>query len=165
MRVSRRATVFRLNAAQMMFPTSVSPWEEIRDGDPRAAVLADRHYSRIPAARGCHLFAGPGFKIVLITPCLRAAFVWRVFESLDQTAAREDVSCALFRNEGAGLSSALILAAEVHALRRWGPRRLYTYVNTRKVRSVNPGYSFLRAGWRRCGVTKTRRLLILEKLP
>ncbi len=47
----------------------------------------------------------------------------------------------------------------------WGPQRLYTYVNPRRVRSSNPGYCFKQAGWRLCGVTKTRKLLILDCLP
>jgi hypothetical protein len=38
-------------------------------------------------------------------------------------------------------------------------------VNPRRVRSSNPGYCFQLAGWRRCGITKIRKLLILEALP
>lgn len=41
--------------------------------------------------------------------------------------------------------------------------RLYTYVDRRKVRSPNPGYCFKVAGWRNCGVTKARKLAILER--
>jgi len=63
------------------------------------------------------------------------------------------------------LSSELIRAAEVFAWDRWPGQRLYTYVNPRKVQSRNPGYCFLMAGWRKCGVTKTRRLIIFEKCP
>ena len=29
----------------------------------------------------------------------------------------------------------------------------------------NSIYCFLQAGWRRCGITKTRRLIVLEYLP
>lgn len=103
--------------------------------------------------------------MVLLTPCARALFVWRQFITKDPTATAGDVNCAIFRNEGAGMASDLIKAAMPLAWDRWGPRRLYTYVNPRRVRSSNPGCCFLRAGWRRCGVTKTRRLLILEALP
>jgi len=46
---------------------------------------------------------------------------------------------------------------------KWPGERLYTYVNSHKIRSTNPGYCFLRAGWRKCGMTKGG-LIILEKL-
>lgn len=140
-------------------------WVPVRDGQATAASLYDRHYSRSPKARGHPRIAGPGEKVVLLTPCARALFVWRVFQSKDPTANAGDINCAIFRNEGAGLASDLIRAAMELAWERWGPRRLYTYVNPRRVRSANPGYCFLQAGWRRCGVTKTRKLLILECLP
>ena len=142
-------------------------WCEVRDGNHNAAALFDRHYSRNPAARagGDPRVAGPGEKMVLLTPCARALFVWRRFISKDTTTGRDDVNCAVFRNEGAGLSSALITGAMSLAWQRWPGRRLYTYVNPRRVRSQNPGFCFISAGWRRCGVTKTRRLVILEVLP
>lgn len=142
-----------------------STWIAVRDGNPTAAALYDRHYSRSPAARGDPRVAGPGEKLVLLTPCARALLVWRAFRSKDPTAAAGDINCAIFRNEGAGLASSLIRSAMALAWDRWGVRRLYTYVNPRRVRSTNPGYCFLRAGWRRCGVTKTRRLQILEARP
>jgi len=45
----------------------------------------------------------------------------------------------------------------------WIPdERLYTFVNPRKIRSSNPGYCFLKAGWRKCGITKWQKLVILE---
>ena len=62
-------------------------------------------------------------------------------------------------------SSRLILAAEVWAWARWPGERLYTYVDTRRVRSTNPGYCYLAAEWRKCGVLKVRRLIIFEKWP
>jgi hypothetical protein len=137
-------------------------WVQVRDGDPTAAALFDRHYSRNRNAVGDSRVAGPGQKMVLLTPCARALFVWRVFLSKDPTAGANDVNCAIFRNEGAGLSSALICAAMALAWERWPARRLYTYVNPRRVRGNNTGCCFLAAGWRRCGTTKTRRLLVLE---
>jgi hypothetical protein len=137
-------------------------WLRVWDGNPTAAALYDRHYSRNPKAKGDPRIAGPGEKIVLLTPCARGLFVWRKFISKD---GQQGVNCAIFRNEGAGQSSALILAAMVIAWARWPGQRLYTYVNPRRVRSANPGYCFQRAGWRRCGITKTRKLLILEAFP
>lgn len=60
-------------------------WIEVRDGDHTARQLFDRHYSRYRYADGRRpaLFVGPGQKMVLLTPCVRALFVWRKFRSAD----------------------------------------------------------------------------------
>lgn len=143
-----------------------TPWVPVRDGNLTVASLYDRHYSRNPASRGNARCAGPGEKMVLLTPCVRAAFVWRKFidKCIDERTGdpQVGVNCAVFRNEGAGISSELILSAMRLGWQRWPGQRFYTYVNPRRVRSLNPGYCFLMAGWRRCGFTKTRRLLVLE---
>lgn len=152
-------------AGEQPFLFGDGPWIEVFDGNRTAAALYDRHYSRSPRAVGDPRVAGPGKKIVLLTPCVRGLFVWRLFRSKDPTAGPGDVNCAIFRNEGAGLASDLIKAAMGIAWRRWPGARLYTYVNPRRVRSTNPGFCFKRAGWRVCGVTKTRKLLILEVRP
>lgn len=144
-------------------------WVPVRDGNPTASSLYDRHYSRHPSSVGHARCAGPGEKLVLLTPCARGLFVWRNFidKCLDDRTGEQQagVNCAIFRNEGAGLSSELILAAMEHGWEKWPGQRFYTYVNPRRVRSANPGYCFKRAGWRLCGVTKTRGLLVLEVLP
>lgn len=49
-----------------------SVWLQVWDGNPTAAALYDRHYSRNRNAIGDPRFAGPGEKIVLLTPCARA---------------------------------------------------------------------------------------------
>lgn len=144
-----------------IFPSAT--WVEVKDGDPSGLDLFSRHYSRYVYADGRQpkLFVGPGYKMVLLTPCARALFAWKKFKSAD---GQQGVNCAIFRNEGAGLASDLILAAEEMAWVRWPGERLYTYVNPRKVKGNPPGNCFLRAGWRPCGITKRRSLLILEKL-
>jgi hypothetical protein len=146
-------------------------WIEIKDGDASARAIFRRHYSYKPYRDGRNpaLFVGPGEKMVLLTPCALALFVWRKFRCHGQ----QGVNCAVFRNEGAGRASDLIQAAEVLAWTRWPGQRLYTYVNPRKIRrSRTPGRCFLKAGWRyvrdernKPAWTKWRRLLILEKLP
>lgn len=148
--------------AQLFLPTGV--WIEIRDGDDHARSVFDRHYSRYFYADGRQpkLFVGPGEKLVLVTPCRKALFVWRKFRSSDDQTG---VNCAIFRNEGAGLSSTLILEAERLAIARWGMVRFYTYVDPRKVASPNPGYCFKCAGWELVGVTKKRKYLIFAKGP
>ena len=138
-------------------------WLLVKDGDARVRTLFDRHYSRrhYKDGRRPKLFVGPGQKMVLLSPLCDALFVWRKFISRDH---QEGVNCAVFRNEGSLLSSQLILAAEAWARLRWPcERRYYTYINAKKIKSRNPGYCFLQAGWRRCGYTK-RKLLVLEKV-
>ena len=100
--------------------------------------------------------------MVLLTLDSLAVFAWRKFHN---QANQTGVNCAIFRNEGPYRSSALILEAEQLAWKRWPGERLYTYVNPRKVQSPNPGYCFKKAGWRFCGISKRRKLHILEKLP
>jgi hypothetical protein len=147
---------------QMSFLEAV--WLEVKDGNDTARAIFDNHYSRRHYADGRKplLFVGPGQKLVLITPDALAVFVWLKFISMDH---QEGVSCAVFRNEGAALSSDLIRAAAAIAWERWPGERLYTYVNPGKIRHKrDPGRCFLRAGWRHYGWTK-RGLRILEIRP
>lgn len=107
---------------------------------------------------------GPGQKLILLSADCRAIFGWRKFQD---DSGQSGVNCAFFRNEGAFngrvLSSELIEAAEQLAWVRWPGERLYTYINTKAVNG--DGYCFKCAGWRKCGRTKERNLLILEKMP
>ena len=137
-----------------------NPWQAVKDGDPRAAALYARHYSaRKSRTRDDLRFAGPGRKLVLLTPECDALFVWRDFIPAD---GQTGLNAAVFRNESPRLSSGLILMAEQLAEVVFGAQRLYTYVDPRRIRSVNPGCCFLMAGWRRVGVTG-RGLLVLDK--
>ncbi|WP_421849786.1 hypothetical protein [Oricola sp.] len=149
-------------SVQPFLPFQKDVWIEVRDGNDTGRALFDRHYSRYRYADGRKplLYVGPGEKCVLLTPCARALFAWRRFISGD---GQLGVNCAIFRNEGAGLSSHLIRAADAIADQRWPGERHYTYVDPRKIASANPGYCFKCAGWRFCGVTKRRRLHILER--
>lgn len=137
-------------------------WYSILDGDPRGRAMLNRHYSarHYRDGRKPKLFVGPGEKMALMTTDGLALFVWLKFISDD---GQEGVSCSVFRNEGDTLSSELIREACELAWRRWPGERLYTYVNSRKVRSTNPGYCFKQAGWRVCG--EWRKGVILEILP
>lgn len=140
-----------------------SVWMIARDGDPRARALYERHYScrKYKDGRRPKRFAGPGEKLVLLTPEADALLVWRKFRSMDNQCG---VSCAVFRNESRYLSSELIRQAMMLAWQRWPGERLYTYVNPKMIESVNPGFCFKVAGWRFCGLTK-KGLHILEILP
>jgi hypothetical protein len=149
----------------------VGVWIQVKDGHHRFADLYRRHYScrqyadnrRSQAGyRNRNLVLGPGEKMALLTPDWQAAFGWRRFIN---DSGQTGVNCAFFRNEGQQLSSYLILEAEKIAWARWPGQRLYTYVDATAVKSTNPGYCYLKAGWRKCGFTQVRQLVILEKLP
>lgn len=142
-------------------------WYPVRDGNPAAVAMYRRHYPSLKRAGSGRRpkqsqAAGPGESLLLMTPCGRALFIWtRERYRLD---GQDGVCCACFRNEGAGLSSELILAAEQDARRRWPlEERFFTFVDPDEVASPNPGYCFKQAGWRHAGRTATRGLHILEK--
>lgn len=137
-------------------------WVQVRDGNVIALKIFERHYSKYTYKDGRKpkLFVGPGEKIVLIGKKCDALFVWRKFKSAD---GQEGVNCSVFRNESSILSSVLLEQAEQVAKRKWPDDRLFTYVNPRKIKSINPGYCFKVNGWKICGLTKARKLLILEK--
>ncbi len=145
-------------------------WWRTVDGDAIALDIFRRHYSRqvYRDGRRPRLFVGPGEKLVLLSLDQRALFVWRKFkdECVDERTGERQagVNCAVFRREGGIRSSDLIREADDIAWERWPGERHYTYVAPKKVRSTNPGYCFLVAGWRRCGTTKSG-LVVLEVLP
>lgn len=136
-------------------------WWLTRDGDKTCLALYERHYSahQYKDGRVRKLFCGPGEKVVLRTDDGDALFVWRKFKD---DSGQTGINCAVFRNESPYKSSELILQADAIADAVWPGERHYTYVNTKAVRSINPGFCFIRAGWIRCGYTKGG-LLILEK--
>lgn len=89
-----------------------------------------------------------------------AMFVWRKF--IDDSG-QCGINCAVFRNESTHRSSDLIRQADAIADHVWPSERHYTYVNPKAVRSTNPGFCFVAAGWRKCGMTKSG-LIVLEKI-
>ena len=111
------------------------------------------HYSRRTV--GSRTFTGVGPEVVLVTGCNRA--LWSVVLSRHPGTDpdrpwvwRNNV----FRNLGAGLSSDLIRSALARTYEEWARRydalpdlRLRTEIDTRRVRSLNPGYCYRMAGW------------------
>lgn len=136
-------------------------WWLSQDGDLDCLELYERHYSayRYADGRERKLFVGPGEKVVLRTERGDACFVWRKF--IDDSG-QKGINCAVFRNESPHRSSHLVRQADSIADCLWPDSRHYTYVNAKAIRSSNPGFCFLVAGWRKCGMTKSG-LLILEK--
>ena len=164
--------------ADALMPPAVGPrlepsvrhhWWVTLDGDLDCMGLHARHYSRYEYADGRDrkLFVGPGDKLVLRTEAGNACWVWRKFvdDCIDQRTGerQQGVNCAVFRNESEHLSSQLVRQADAIADDVWTDRRHYTYVDPKEVASANPGYCFIVAGWRRCGVTKSG-LIVLERV-
>ena len=108
-------------------------------------------------------FLGPGEKLVMLTNDGRALWAWTNPDFDMRLDKQPGLRCAVFRNESDTLSSNLVQEADEIAWQRWPDiDRHYTYVWDDKVRSVNPGYCYKKAGWRTCGRNKDGRLTILE---
>lgn len=137
-------------------------WWITKDGDRSCLALFRRHYSYRNKRPKNGLFVGPGEKFVLRTDTGDAVFIWRY--ALHRRDAQTGVECTLFRNESSFLSSELIRQADAVADCAWPGARHYTFVRQEAVRSSNPGYCFIAAGWRKCGKT-AGGLIILERLP
>lgn len=136
-------------------------WFTTKDGDKTCLALYLRHYSSAKRPRGKRQgqFVGPGAHIVLRTGRGDAVFVWRDY--IDDTIPPQvGIECSLFRNEGAITSSELVRQADAVADFCWPGQRHYTKVNPAAIRSTNPGYCFIAAGWRRCGMTQNGKLIL-----
>lgn len=130
-------------------------WRISDRADPEARALADRHYNR--QKPGTPQFVPPGRCLVLV--CDKAFWVtsWPFAEYTKHAWAGAWV-CSAFRNEGAGLASALITDAVAATRWRWPdvpPEGMITFVNRAKVRHKrDPGRCYRRAGFVPCGETK-----------
>ncbi len=137
-------------------------WIISHDRSIIAQRLADRHYSRKhPGSKSG--FVGPGEKIVLLSDDGKALFVWLYGKPELREDGIDGINCTIFRNESNVLSSQLILEAERFATERWPGKKLFTYVSKSKVKSHNPGWCFMKAGWKVVGENKSGKLRILEK--
>jgi hypothetical protein len=156
---ARRAGV---TAAALQLPGLEQPacWQIRHRSDPAALRLADRHYSR--KTPGAPWLGPPGRALVLVTGDETALWVTH-WPAADKALDGLDAwRCSIFRNEGPSLSSVLIGFAMDATLRWWAEARAgstwftqapadgwVTWIDRRRVRSSNPGYCFLRAGWER----------------
>jgi len=129
--------------------------------DPAALPLADRHYNRQKI--GSPQFVPPGRCVCLLTECERALWVtsWPFAEYVQHDWAGAWMN-SLFRNEGAGLSSELILEAVAATRSIFGeppPLGMVTFVDAdhtqrrRSKRSI-PGECYRRAGFTHVGHTR-----------
>ena len=88
-------------------------WQRVTKFDPRAARLADRHYSRRKV--GSPQFMPPGETVILLTDTEDAVFGWWRPHPRSGIVAMNGLdgwTCTIFRNESMNLSSTLILDAE-----------------------------------------------------
>lgn len=128
--------------------------------DQECRALADRHYSRRTV--GAKQFAYSGRKLVLRNAEGTVLFVWMWPDETMRMDGQVGYNCAMFRNESERRSSEIILEAEGLAVEKWGPNRMYTYVDASKIASANPGYCFKRAGWRFAGLSKGGKHLLVK---
>lgn len=131
--------------------------------DQECRQLADRHYSR--RTIGAKQFAYSGRKLVLRDALGDVLFVWMYPDSSMRMDGQEGYNCAMFRNESKRRSSEIILEAEAMAIEKWGPGRMYTYVDPGKIQSRNPGYCFKVAGWKFVGLSKGGKHLLVKDHP
>lgn len=129
-------------------------WQLSHRADPAAVRIADAHYNR--QKPGTPQFVPPGRCLVLLSDAAAWTTSWPFAEYTKHAWAGAWVN-SLFRNTGPHLSSELI--SEAVAATRWfygEPPELgmVTFVDASKVRSSNPGYCYLMAGFVRVGKTK-----------
>ena len=141
------------------------------------------HYSR--RTPGSKTFTGVGQEIVLITSCGRAVWAW-VYQRTPSTrgtgGSRGRTGIAdtkpsyiwrnmLFRNLGAGLSSELIQSPLETTYMEWEKRygmlpaeRLRTEIGVKQIKSSNPGYCYIAAGWEPGPIVRGKRYLYAPEL-
>ena len=132
--------------------------------DPAACAIADRHYNRQKI--GSPQFVPPGRCLVLTTETedSRALWVtsWPFAQYVRHAWAGAWVN-SLFRNEGAGKASDLILQALAATRAHYGdapPLGMVTFVDPKAVPGVMVrgerihGFCYLRAGFQHVGFTK-----------
>ena len=132
---------------------------QVSPGDAGVRALAQRHYS---VKRGGDSWWSPAKTLCLTNIDRTILFVWQRPLPEYRRDRQIGYNCTLFRNEDSRLSSDIILEAERIVSEAWGLSRAYTYVDPGKVRSSNPGYCYLKAGWQKCGSSKSGKIL-LEK--
>ena len=142
-------------------------WRRSWRADPEARALADRHYNR--QSIGATQFVPPGRCLVLLATTGPALWItsWPFAEYV-RHAWGGAWMCSAFRNEGAGLSSELIVEAVAATRATFGDPPdlgMITFVAADKVRHKrDPGRCYLRAGFVAAGRT-AGGLVALRLLP
>jgi hypothetical protein len=129
-------------------------WGLSHRADPRARVLADRHYNRQKV--GAPQFVPPGRCLVLFRPGAFWVTSWPFAEYVKHAWAGRFV-CSAFRNESDVLSSDLVRDALACTRWKWPEATcgMVTFVDTRKTRRKrDPGRCYRKAGFKPAGFTK-----------
>ena len=133
-------------------------WVRSYRSDPKARVVADRHYSR--QKPGTHGFVPPGRCLVLYAEREGNAAYWVTswpFAQYVRHAWAGAWVCSAFRNEGVALSSDMIVDAVAATKAFFGQPPdlgMITFVDTGKTRKKrDPGRCFRKAGFRLAGET------------
>jgi len=122
-------------------------WQPVNRNNRVAGSLIRRHYTR---ARNTGHFCRPGLNLVLLG--IDGKAVWISHKNTDgykRWDGLDAIECTVFRNEGERLSSELVEEAVILTESKWGRPAdgWVTYVDARKVKSTNPGFCFLKAGF------------------
>jgi len=138
------------------------PWIVTNKGDQTVRSLMDEHYSR--QTIGARQFCRPGNNLVLRTADGTGAWIsWR---GIRDDGVEDAWECTAFRNTSNMISSELIHWAVYATICEWGhvfpASGIITYVDPKKVKSDVPGYCFIRAGFKKVGVSKHRKLLLFQ---
>jgi len=116
------------------------------------SMLADRHYSRRTV--GARQFLYSGRKLVLRNAEGTVLFGWVYPDPTMRMDGQKGYNCAIFRNESGRKASEIILEAERLAFEKWGPNRLYTYIDPTKTKTIMfrgqriVGFCYRKAGWK-----------------
>lgn len=142
-------------------------WRESHRGDPRARVIADRHYNR--QKPGTAQFVPPGSCLVYWQPKAFWVSSWPFAEYVKHAWPGAWI-CSAFRNEGAGLSSELIREAIALTRGKWTPPELgmVTFVDRDKTKPKSAdriGECFQRAGFTLLPERTKGGLYVLQMLP
>jgi hypothetical protein len=143
-----------------------------RAGDA-ARAIADRHYNRQKV--GAQQFVPPGRCLVLISDAGAALWVtsWPLREYVKHRWAGAWVN-SLFRNEGDGRASDLIIDAVAATRAHWKhvpEQGMITFVDPRHVRPTRVrgreifGYCYMKAGFQHVGFTEDLGLWAWQLLP
>jgi hypothetical protein len=131
-------------------------WHLSHRADPAARIIADRHYNRQKV--GSSQFVPPGRCLVLLTAAADALWVtsWPFAEYVRHAWPGAWV-CSCFRNESSALSSELIQEAVAATRACYGSipaQGMVTFVDPNKTRRKrDPGRCYMKAGFRRVGMT------------
>lgn len=149
-------------------------WHQSNRADPLARAVADRHYNR--QKPGTPQFVPPGRCCVLYTENAKGKAIWVTSFPFAEYVKHQWAGawiCSAFRNEGAGVASAMIREAVAATRAYFGePPELgmITFIDTKKVRPTKCrgvdtwGYTYKKAGFRLVGKTK-KGLLAFQLLP